>query len=312
MRVPRQGPVLPHGLRRPARGHGGVGDAARSAGPSHADEDAGFLGPVSGRGAKPDWGIGSVIDGKGTRRPRVAAAGRRGFAAIVLLSGLLAGGCVTSVAPYRPVTWPEVTGVLSPADAGSGRLQVIIAYGGLTSSHSALRLETAEGQVVFWDPAGDYGRPDLDLDPRWGPYATNVGRRSDLILGTPPDLGTYVRFRWGLEDQGVEVFEWDMSAANADTLRAILLGDGAHRGQFSTLAAPAFCSVAISDFLRRFGPSSIRVQGRHVFPHALARELYTTRPSRVLLFEPGHAPRAYQPPASASAPSPEGGRTPSR
>jgi hypothetical protein len=208
----------------------------------------------------------------------------------------LLGACAGTPAPHLPASWPPAAAPDALEDApGRSRLQVLVTYGELMSSHTAVRLIAADGTVVFWDPAGDYGRPDLDLDPRYGPFAVNVRRRGDLLLD-PPDLATYLRFRWGLADTGVEVFEWDLQPAQADDLRNVLLGDpGRERRRFSTLTFPPFCTMAASEFLRRFGPPPLRLQGFYFLPSSLGRALYGQSPSRVLVFRPSRAPVAVTP-----------------
>ena len=222
--------------------------------------------------------------------------------AAALIVALAAGGCTFRPAPYLPATWQGNAASL-PAladDAARGpRLQVLVAYGGLMAAHTALRLVPAQGAAVFWDPAGDYGREGVGLDPRWGPYDEHVTRRRDLIVSAPPDLTTYTRFRWGLLDVGLEVFEWDLSAAHAEELRHVLL-DGTTRahpaGAFTTLAPMAFCTVATADFLGRFADPTRGLRGFYFFPDSLARQLYGRAPSRVLLFRPEQEPRVYVPP----------------
>jgi hypothetical protein len=237
--------------------------------------------------------------GAALRDRSLARAARRAAAVLSLVAAT--AGCTFRVAPYLPPTWQGSAATLPELadDAARGpRLQVLVAYGGLMASHTALRLVPAEGPVVFWDPAGDYGREGVGLDPRWGPYDEHVTRRRDLIVSAP-DLGTYLRFRWGLLDTGVEVFEWDLPAAHAEELRRVLLeGTGrAHpAGAFSTLAPMAFCTVATADFLGRFASPTRGLRGFYFFPDALARQLYGRSPSRVLLFRPELAPEVYVPP----------------
>lgn len=225
---------------------------------------------------------------------------RGSLLAVALLAALSAQGCTFRPAPYLPATW-QATPAAWPelSDARGPRLQVLVAYGGLMAAHTAVRLVPSEGAVVFWDPAGDYGREGVGLDPRWGPYDEHVTRRRDLIVSAPPDLPTYTRFRWGLLDAGLEVFEWDLPAAHAEELRHVLL-EGTRRshpaGAFSTQAPMAFCTVATTDFLRRFPDPTRGLPGFHFFPDSLARQLYGRAPSRVILFLPDQAPRVYVPP----------------
>lgn len=209
----------------------------------------------------------------------------------------LLGGCAGMPEPHLPVSWRSAAvapGELEDAP-GRPRLQVLVTYGGLMSSHTAVRLIAADGTVVFWDPAGDYGRPALDLDAQYGPFATNVPRPGDLLLDAP-DLPTYLRFRWGLADTAVEVFEWDLQPAQADDLRNVLLGDPEReRPRFSTYTFPPFCTVAVSKFLRHFGPPPLRLEGSYFLPSSLGRALYGRSPVLVLFFRPGRVPVAVTP-----------------
>jgi hypothetical protein len=226
--------------------------------------------------------------------------GGRALAALLAMA-LAAGGCVWSPAPFRPAAWPESSlDAPPPLVAPSSRLQVIVSYGGLMSSHTALRLEASGGRVLFWDPAGDYGRLTLEINPRFAGAARPVPRVADRIQD-PPTLEAYLKFRWAMDDVGVEVFEWDLAPAHAEALREALLGRARDaRGRtFSTLTVAPLCTVATGRFLERYGPPAVRLRGTYFFPHSLARALYAARPTRVLLFEPERAVRVYMPPAVA-------------
>jgi hypothetical protein len=240
----------------------------------------------------------------GLRWPGMTSLLGGGRALLALAVVLAAGGCVLSPAPFRPAAWSErsVEAPL-PAAPPSPRLQVIVSYGGLMSSHTALRLEASEGRVVFWDPAGDYGRLTLEINPRFAGAARPVPRVADR-LRDPPTLDAYLEFRWAMDDVGVEVFEWDLAPAHAEALREALLGRGRDPWgrTFSTLTAAPLCTVATGRFLERYGPPAVPLRGTYFFPHSLARALYSARPTRVLIFEPERAVRLYMPPTVVGPP----------
>ncbi|MGB0908876.1 MAG: hypothetical protein ACPGYT_00815 [Nitrospirales bacterium] len=223
---------------------------------------------------------------------------------MVLHSGLLFG-CAVGPSPYLPDTWVQPIGHLHTVGTTSDlpRLQVFIAYSGIGSSHSALRMVTDRGHVIFWDPAGDYGRFDDDWYAQFGPLAQNFQRENDLILGNPPDVETFIRWRWTLEDTSVEMFEWDLSAQWSRKLEKILLHGTTNdhpTGSFSTWTVPMFCTMATSDFLRRFTSPMIQLTERYFFPHNLAQALYAQSPSRVHVFTEDGEKSVYIPPGPTS------------
>jgi hypothetical protein len=165
---------------------------------------------------------------------------------------------------------------------------VIIASGVITDNHTALRLESPGRPVVFWDPGGGYGTgPGEDV------------RRDDLIIVNPPDLETYLPFRWENHDAVVEIFEWDLEPGYALELHGILMQgtDKSHpRGKFTTESNGLFCSLAVSGFLNRFATPIMNVPQKYFLPHKLARVLYTQSPDRVLVFRRNKLPMVYVPP----------------
>ena len=202
----------------------------------------------------------------------------RSILALVLLTCLLAG-CLHAPASDRPRTWKH-----APIDMQSTRdlpeqalLQVIIVYGHLWGNHSALRLLCPDRPVVFWDPGGSYG----DTFPE------DV-RFKDLIKVNPPDLEMYLQEHiWNHTSVEVEVFEWDLTPEYARELYDVLV-NGTNRkhpaGRFTTATLGMFCTVKVSDFLHRFAGKTMIVPKSYLFPHNLAKVLYTQSPKRVLSF----------------------------
>ncbi len=215
-----------------------------------------------------------------------------GLVAILFVAfvGSLASACAAVPPPAVPPHWITPPGQIAGEDDPpvQARLQVIVAYGWWLSSHTALRLVTAEGEAVFWDPAGDYGLEDPgNLDLRYGPFPAHVQRARDLILMPTPSLEDYVRFRWALEDTRVEVFEWDLPSEQAARMREALLHgtDGAHpAGRFTSWTFPPWCTRATGEFLRRFASPPLQLTDWYFWPHSLAQALSAQSPSRRLVF----------------------------
>ena len=216
---------------------------------------------------------------------------------IVSLAIVLAG-CVIGPTPFLPATWKQHTASIQPVSQrlDTPRLQILIMYSGLSSSHTALRLVQPGHAVLLWDPAGDYARFDAD-NVFW--RGTTPRRIRDLISHQPPDLEIYIKFRWELDDTSVEVFEWDISPALANHFATILregTDDSHPAGRFSSLTWPALCTVAVSDFLQRFAKPVLQIQDWYFFPHNLAKVLYTQNPHRVRIFTPDQPQIEYLPP----------------
>lgn len=184
------------------------------------------------------------------------------------------------------------------------RLQVIIAYDGPLSSHSALRLESNHEHVTFWDPAGAYGLVGHFTDQQ-GNHIKLYGKRiRDLVMTHIPDIPTYMKFRWFVGDSSVEIFEWDLPIRQTEELREILQNgtDETHPlGEFDTETTPAFCSLAISDFLARFTKPSIQLASTYLWPHDLGEALLEQSPSRVRVFYPNQQERVFSPPPTTLA-----------
>ncbi len=224
---------------------------------------------------------------------------------ILALHATLLFGCVVGPSPYLPKSWVQPIGHLHTVGTTSkhAQLQVFIAYSGMGSSHSALRLVTDRGSVVFWDPAGGYGRFDDDWNAQYGPFSENLTRHNDLILNNPPDVHTYIQWRWTLEDTSVEMFEWDLSESQSEKFENVLLHgtpEDHPAGSFSTWTVPMFCTMATSEFLQRFASPMIQLSERYFFPHNLAEALYTQSPARVHVFTLDGKASVHIPPGPTS------------
>jgi len=198
-------------------------------------------------------------------------------------------GCTHFPLPNLPEDWSQRQAALAaiPDDSGAATLQIIIAYGEISCHHAALRLVASKDQVLFWDPGGGYENP-----------GSSNARARDLILTDPPDLKTYLKFRWLNEDKAVEIFEWHLRNEDARELYGILMHgtDENHpAGAFKTITPGLFCSYAISDFLNRFAAHLMKVPRRYFLPHDLSKVLYTQSPDRVLVFHRGNGVISYSP-----------------
>ena len=206
-------------------------------------------------------------------------------AIFLFLSSEFLAGCVVGPAPHLPQGWiSHSVGTPIFIENTKSKLQVFITYAGFEPSHSALRLIASNGDAIFWDPGGDYGRFDDEWDAQYGPLPEGIQRKNDLILTHPPNVETFTRWRWTLHDTSVEVFEWELSELRVQELRDILVKgtDATHpAGSFSSWTFPLFCTMATSDFLRRFASPMIQLPERYFFPDTLAQALYTQSPSRV-------------------------------
>ncbi|WP_454060965.1 hypothetical protein [Candidatus Nitrospira salsa] len=228
-----------------------------------------------------------------------------GNTVLIFFQIAMLSGCVVGPAPYLPHDWISHSHELidGPNQSTRARLQVFITYSGLETSHSALRLVTSKGQVIFWDPGGDYGRFDDDWDAEHGSFPEGTRRGNDLILANPPTVDSFAHWRWTLHDTSLEVFEWDLADLQARQLRQVLLygTDDTHpAGSFSTWTYPMFCTMATSDFLKRFASPMIQLPQQYFFPDTLAKALYTQSPSRVHVYTQDGTKAVYSSPGPTS------------
>ena len=212
----------------------------------------------------------------------------RRIAALMIGLALL-GGCHESYGPDVRVDWPArptaVANIQRPE--GMGLLQVFTGYTPPVFSHAALRLENAEGQVIFWDPGGDYA------------LRTPEGRVEDRIVH-PPMMGEYIRWRLDVVgDRGGEVFEWDITPEHAARLAHVLV-NGATReapeGRFGSDEIGGRCSLSISSFLRRYCPEQVHMGMNWFYPYDLAQALYKEHPDRIIVYHKKQPVRVYHRP----------------
>ena len=223
-----------------------------------------------------------------------------GWTRIGLLMALVAlsTGCTTTHTSYLSDHWIAQPQGVFPASFShpSPTLQIIITYDGPLSSHAALRLVNHLGTVTFWDPAGGYGLHPLHTELAGTQLKPNIIRVKDVVVEPAPDLPTYVQFRWAVGDLTVEVFEWDVSSSDAQRFQAILR-EGIEAPdrvpEFFTETTPAFCTVAISEFLQRFAGPTLTLSDWYLWPHNLAQALIGQRPSRIRVFRQNQPESTY-------------------
>ncbi len=219
----------------------------------------------------------------------------------LLLTLIFLSGCSTTHRQYLSDHWvsqPQALHLVS-ANSRTSRLQVIIMYDGSLSSHSALRLESENGNVTFWDPAGAYGLVGHITDAHGIPIRPYGKRVKDIVITHIPDIPTYMRFRWLVGDSSVEIFEWDLPHEQTKELREVLrMGteENHPKGEFHTETAPAFCSIAISNFLQRFVTPTLTLADTYLWPHNLAEALLDYSPSRVRVFVRGKPEMVFMAP----------------
>ncbi len=206
-------------------------------------------------------------------------------------------GCFHRPSPYMPADWPRRPG---PAESlavngETARLQIIIGYFDLWPNHTALRLVAPNRPSVFWDPGGGYG-----LKP------PERKRIRDVIVDQAPDIPTYMPFRWYNNDALTEIFEWNLSAAEALRMHHVLMAgagiDPDPAIDFDTETPGFFCAAAVSEFLHRFGPPTLWIAETTASPARLSRALYGQNPDRVMLFHRRDRPdfQVLTPPPEAS------------
>ena len=230
---------------------------------------------------------------------------------MMLLALWLMGGCAHGPLPYLPTSWSDTS---IPKEAlidkrDESKLQVIIMYNGIACSHTAVRLVTADRPVLFWDPGGGYGTYNYNPHRAWVPgtgnenphhsalyrmdrmerekLKNNIKRYNDIIQEDAPDLLTYLDFRVLLDDRGVEIFEWQLTLQQAHEFYDVLMNGTNHShpaGKFNSSTAGMFCSVAASDFLKRFAGDVVKVPKKYFFPHNLSQILYAQSPDRVIIY----------------------------
>lgn len=205
---------------------------------------------------------------------------------------LLMGGCHSPLS--APAHWHQVSSAGDPLDAGRVatvttaaatsttlspyRMQVLICYDSAFSSHSGIRLVSPES-TIFWDPGGMFGHEGA------GGYV-----RRNSIVDDPPTLDGYWAWRQTFTEKAMQVFEYDLSAAEHAQLYGVLdrcrgsvqLPDG-----FTSNWVGGQCCVGTSQFLQRYFHTRVKVSHEYFWPHSLSRELWEQPVGRVYDYRRG-------------------------
>lgn len=205
-------------------------------------------------------------------------------------------GCMTG-APYIPETWmgEEIDLQDLKLRPVKTRLQVIICYGYFVSNHTALRLIVPGRQALFWDPGGGYGGDEIGNDSEKD--STRIVKERDLVTKNPPDIPTYLEFRWNVaKDAAVEIFEWDLNPKEGDLLYDVLwngTGPDHPAGAFRSRSWGLMCGASVSDFLMRFAKPRINLSEKYHSPRELSGALYTQSPDRIFIQKVRHSPKVF-------------------
>lgn len=215
----------------------------------------------------------------------------RGRLLSFLLCIALLYGCGPVPVPTPPENWAARTPRVEDAlDRRGAKLQIMVTYDAEFSTHAALRLDRNGTGPIFWDPAGRYGEIEN------GGSRANLTRINDLIVANPPTVESYWESSVNASDIAMEVFEWSLSDRQAaEVIHLLLAGAGIidERVPFQTKTSKPFCSIAISDFLRRLEEGPVQLSDSYLIPHRLAQALYAQGPDRVVIFRRGRESVAY-------------------
>lgn len=202
----------------------------------------------------------------------------RAWPFLILLAGmLLATGCMHKPAPNLPATWQGTPiQVASLEDKPADKMYILIMYDKSMCAHTALRISSPQHGVIFWDPAGGYGKPE---------YPVVAKRKDDLVIEPVPTIPDYLEFRQYLPTAKVEIFEYDLTPEQSRRFIELLTPKpGEKRALFKTETRPLYCSTAVSSFLKEHAADILRVE-KNFFPHAFSAQLYQSKPTRIVLWD---------------------------
>ncbi len=198
---------------------------------------------------------------------------------LALLSLVGPAGC-RSTGPVAPAQWQSLPGAAAdPADFDDSipALQVLICQGKRAGTHTGLRILRSSRQIIFWDPAGQFG---------WG--REDLQRRRDVFARNAPGMAEYVRWRFqGADDAAVTLFEWRLTPERADALAEVLTHEAVvpeGEVEFETATAGLFCCHAVCKYLDRFAKDLVTIPTYWFRPEALGDHLWSQHPDRVAIF----------------------------
>ncbi|MFQ5687389.1 MAG: hypothetical protein ACE5GV_12100 [Candidatus Scalindua sp.] len=203
--------------------------------------------------------------------------------------------CHRSYPPMLPLDWSarECNKKSLEDDPEQARLHVLIMYHGMSCTHTALRLYCRTKGPLFWDPAGSFAKRERYLGPAARqnksfaapPYMDSV-RLDDVITEEVPSINQYMAWRKLINTHTVEIFEFNISDAEAEELWTILRygTKRSHtKGAFGTHSIGLTCGLSVARFLHRFAEDIVKVD-TVFFPHNLAKQLYQENPDRVIVY----------------------------
>lgn len=204
---------------------------------------------------------------------------------------LLGGGCL-AISPEPAADW-IVGDAAGPDDPAAGQMQILIWYDMIP--HTAMRLDAPGRRPLYWDPAGTFAEGST----RWT-------RVNDLFLDPAPTTAEVWEYWSGsLFTRAIEVFEFDLPAAEVAEMQEALLGGSREPGRpgtFNPGVEGAVCCQTVCRFLQGWQPRRIDLPETYTYPHNLARHLWTQRPSRVHLYSRGRPRMTYLPPPDRPRP----------
>lgn len=212
-------------------------------------------------------------------------------ALLLLLMLTTQQGCVGQQGLQPPDGWEAqaIPSRQASDPTGQPRLQVVICYSKLISSHACLRLEGGNNQMLLWDPGGSYGE---DMP--------GYHRQGDVLLDrhalTLDQLWIYRQS--GCGEPYMLVFEWQLTPEQARRCRQLFeqsLQQGDSGDGFHTDAPGGGCSVYVSRFLTKHCPVLQGLSGNWFWPHNLAQTLWQRQPGCVLLYQRGQPVMRYRP-----------------
>ena len=175
-------------------------------------------------------------------------------------------------------------------DGDKATMQIMIVYGGISCSHTTLRLYSPEKGSLFWDPGGGYATHKV----------AKVRRYNDVIKDQVPGIVQYINWRNKLNfaTDAIEIFVFELDDQLALSLWQILDRGSVPKAHpkhpFKTSTVGSFCAHAVSNFLARFCADIVPVKQRF-FPHSLAAQLYQKPIHQLIIYQDGEYKQFFKP-----------------
>lgn len=198
---------------------------------------------------------------------------------LALITLIGPAGCA-SEGPVAPPQWQALRSTATdPADFdnSTSALQVLLCQGQVHGTHTGLRILRPSQQIVFWDPAGQFG---------WG--RDDLKRSRDVFAENAPGMAEYIHWRFhGADDSAVTLFEWRLTPQRADALADVLTHNAVvpeGEEEFETATVGLFCCHAVCAFLDRFARDLVTIPTYWYRPEHLGEHLWSQHPDRVAIF----------------------------